>query len=83
MTPVGADIEDIGNSIFTFPGNYRAIVEDNEDPLDIGRVRVRILGMHSLDPKETPVDHLPWAEPCLPYLFLRWKESGIQRREGC
>ena len=65
MTPVGADINYIGNDVFTFNGNYRAIVEDNEDPIDIGRVRVRIFGMHSLDPKETPVDHLPWAEPCL------------------
>jgi hypothetical protein len=65
MTPVGADINDIGNDVFTFNGNYRAIVEDNADPIDIGRVRVRIFGMHSLDPKETPVDHLPWAEPCL------------------
>jgi len=68
MTPIGADITDIGNDVFTFNGNYRAIVEDNEDPIDIGRVRVRIFGMHSLDPAETPVDHLPWAEPCLaPY----------------
>jgi hypothetical protein len=50
---------------FNFPGNYRAIVEDNEDPLDIGRVRVRIIGVHSLDPLETPVSHLPWAEPAL------------------
>lgn len=50
---------------FSFPGNYRAIVEDNADPLKVGRVRVRIFGIHSLDPEETPVEHLPWAEPCL------------------
>jgi hypothetical protein len=50
---------------FEFPGNYRAIVEDNEDPLDVGRVRVRVIGIHSLDPDVTPVSHLPWAEPAL------------------
>lgn len=50
---------------FDFPGNYRAIVEENIDPLDIGRVRVRIIGMHSLDPAITPTSELPWAEPCL------------------
>lgn len=67
MLPTSPDIFDLsGEDIFTFPGNYRAIVEDNEDPIDIGRVRVRILGIHSLDPKETPTEHLPWAEPALP-----------------
>lgn len=50
---------------FDLTGNYRAIVEDNEDPLEVGRVRIRILGIHSLSSIETPVDHLPWAEPCL------------------
>lgn len=50
---------------FDFPGNYRAIVEENIDPLDIGRVRVRILGIHSPDPSITPTEELPWAEPCL------------------
>lgn len=40
-------------------------MEDNEDPLDLGRVRIRIFGIHSLDPTETPVGHLPWAEPAL------------------
>lgn len=69
---------DFGSEDFTFPGMYRAIVEDNQDPADVGRVRVRIFGIHSFNPKDapdgvppdvgTPVDHLPWAEPCLsPY----------------
>jgi hypothetical protein len=85
MTPIGADISDIGSDVFTFQGNYRAIVEDNADPIDIGRVRVRILGMHSLDDKETPVDHLPWAEPCLALNYsggknLDCKEDGSPKR---
>jgi hypothetical protein len=81
MTPVGADIEDIGNDTFTFQGNYRAIVEDNEDPIDIGRVRVRILGMHSLDPKETPLDHLPWAEPCLSVYYSGGKNLDCREEK--
>jgi hypothetical protein len=43
---------------------YRGVVEDNQDPLKMGRVRVRIFGIHSEDPKVNPVDNLPWAE-CL------------------
>lgn len=50
---------------FNFNGDYRAIVEENEDPLELGRVRVRIIGLHSLDVEETPVENLPWAEPAL------------------
>jgi len=65
MTPSEIDANSFGKEDYDFPGNYRAIVEDNEDPLQLGRVRVRISGIHSLDVNETPVDHLPWAEPCL------------------
>lgn len=59
------NFEDYSQEDFKFPGNYRAIVEDNQDPLKGGRVRVRIFGVHSLDKQETPTEHLPWAEPCL------------------
>jgi hypothetical protein len=69
---------------FTFPGFYRAIIEDNEDPIDVGRVRVRIFGMHSLDPQETPVEHLPWAEPCLPLYYSGGQnlDNQLQGSEG-
>lgn len=43
---------------------YRGVIEDNNDPLKIGRVRVRIFGIHSENPSECPVENLPWAE-CL------------------
>jgi hypothetical protein len=41
---------------------YRAVVEDDQDPLKQGRVRVRILGMHPDDKSAVPTKTLPWAE---------------------
>jgi hypothetical protein len=51
-------------------GFYRGVVEDNNDPLKAGRVRVRIWGLHTSqkiqdDEKGIPTEHLDWAEPCL------------------
>lgn len=40
---------------------YKGIVEDNKDPLECGRYRVRILGIDTDDLKEVPTDSLPWA----------------------
>lgn len=47
---------------------YRAVVENNNDPLKIGRVQVRIHGMHSEENENSDIDStvstgaLPWAE---------------------
>ena len=38
---------------------YIGIIEDIDDPLKEGRVKVRIPYLH----KEIPVEHLPWAKP--------------------
>jgi hypothetical protein len=60
--------DDIKLATTKFPHIYRAVVEDNNDPLMMGRVRVRIFGLHTakkvLDATEgVPTDELPWAEP--------------------
>jgi len=53
---------------------YRAIVEDNKDPLKLGRVRVRILGLHTDNRAEQddyeylPTNELPWAYPIYPVM---------------
>jgi len=39
------------------------VVEDIDDPLKLGRVRVRIFGYHSEDKNRIPTDNLPWAHP--------------------
>lgn len=43
-----------------FDGLYRAIVEETNDPLCIGRVRVRAPELHN---KDVEVKNLPWAVP--------------------
>jgi hypothetical protein len=46
----------------------RGVVEDNKDPEELGRVKVRIFGMHTADQSDAggfgsiDTDHLPWAE---------------------
>jgi hypothetical protein len=60
------DFSNFEREDFRIEGFYRALVEDNVDPLEAGRVRVRILGIHSMDVLEAPTENLPWAEPVLP-----------------
>ena len=42
------------------------VVEDRDDPLRLGRCRVRILGYHTDDLEILPTDDLPWAMPVMP-----------------
>ena len=54
-------------------GFWRAVVEDNNDPLKAGRVRVRIHGLHTenilvSEIDGIPVEELPWAQPCMPII---------------
>lgn len=53
---------------------YKAVVEDNKDPKMMGRVRVRIAGLHSENKTDSskkdvdfiPTNLLPWATPAYP-----------------
>ena len=45
---------------------FIGVVEDRQDPLKAGRVRVRCLGHHSEDVIEIPTSELPWATPMMP-----------------
>jgi hypothetical protein len=40
---------------------YTGVVEDRFDPLKLGRLRVRIVGFHTVDNTELPTEDLPWA----------------------
>jgi hypothetical protein len=54
------------------PVMWMGVVEDNEDPIKLGRVRVRIFGWHNGSPKETDeepgvkTNELPWAQVMQP-----------------
>lgn len=45
---------------------WTGVVEDRQDPLKIGRCRVRILGVHTDDKTLLPTSSLPWAHPLQP-----------------
>lgn len=42
------------------------VVEDRDDPLRLGRCRVRIIGYHTEDTETLPTEDLPWALPVMP-----------------
>lgn len=52
----------------TFPGIYRAKVEDNNDPSQLGRIKVRIYPMLA----DVEAVLLPWAVPMYPI----WEGAG-------
>lgn len=45
---------------------FIGIVEDVADPLRLGRVKVRIFGIHNRDTSEVPTFSLPWATVSIP-----------------
>ncbi|AWD93032.1 baseplate hub and tail lysozyme [Bacillus phage vB_BceM-HSE3] len=55
------------------PSMIRGIVEDNRDPLRIGRLKVRVYTLHGLPENKgveysyIPTDHLPWSHPISAY----------------
>lgn len=48
------------------PMNWVGIIENAHDPLNIGMYKVRIIGLHSPNIEESPVDNLPWAHAVVP-----------------
>jgi Gp5 N-terminal OB domain len=45
---------------------FQGVVENRLDPLKLGRVQVRILGIHTENTSEIPTADLPWAYPIQP-----------------
>jgi len=41
---------------------FYGVVEDRRDPLKMGRVRIRIIGIHSDNHSLVPTESLPWAQ---------------------
>ena len=42
------------------------VVEDRQDPIKLGRCRVRCVGWHSENKMDLPTKNLPWATPIMP-----------------
>lgn len=45
---------------------FTGVVEDRHDPDELGRVRVRIFGLHTDDISKIPTNTLPWAHVIMP-----------------
>ena len=45
---------------------WTGVVEDRDDPKQLGRCRIRILGYHSESKTDIPTKDLPWAYPAMP-----------------
>ena len=45
---------------------WMGVVEARNDPLGLGRCKVRIFGWHTNNISELPTDDLPWALPMYP-----------------
>lgn len=54
---------DIANNSFVW---WVGIVEARNDPLALGRCKVRIFGFHTDNKSMLPTDDLPWAQPMYP-----------------
>lgn len=67
---IKADLKDFQLPRDRLMGIYLGVVEDNNDPLKMGRCRVRVFGVHSSNKNKTGTDGVPteeliWAEPAL------------------
>ena len=61
----------MSDSAYDFAGKgsfvwWVGVVEDRQDPLKLGRCRVRCIGWHSGNKLELPTNMLPWAIPSVP-----------------
>jgi Gp5 N-terminal OB domain len=50
---------------------FMGVIENMEDPLNIGRAKVRIIGRHEGDTEKLSTADLPWAYPIAPVTHAR------------
>jgi len=56
---------------------FIGVVEDRNDPLKLGRVRVRCFGWHSTDKNKLKTEDLPWAQTIQPVTAPSAAASGL------
>jgi len=45
---------------------FVGVIESLEDPMKVGRCKVRIIGWHAADKAQLSTNELPWSYPVLP-----------------
>lgn len=55
---------------------YLGIVEDRNDPLKLGRCKVRVMGQHTYDKSVLPTEDLPWSYPMQPVVSAAMNGIG-------
>lgn len=64
---------------------FVGVVESRRDPLELGRVQVRVFGVHTESLEDIPTASLPWAIPLMPATSASMSgigHSGTQYIEG-
>ena len=56
----------MSNKIHNEYKNFIGVVEDINDPKELGRIRVRCIGFHTDSRQNVPTDSLPWAHVVMP-----------------
>ena len=56
---------------------YRGVIEDNNDPDKLGRVKVRVFGIHSDSEEDISTNDLPWSEVAYSLSFGNISGVGI------
>ena len=57
--------------------HFMGVVEDRNDPLNLGRVRVRCFGIHTDNKELIATEDLPWATPIMPFNSASISGIGI------
>ena len=57
--------------------HFIGVVEDRNDPLQIGRLKVRCFGIHTEDKSAIPTKDLPWAMPIMPFNSASLSGIGV------
>ena len=56
---------------------YTGVVENRQDPLQLGRCQVRIVGLHTHDKAQLPTEQLPWSTPVQPVTSAAMNGIGM------
>ena len=56
---------------------FTGVVEDIDDPLQLGRTKVRCYGYHTKNKNELPTEDLPWASPVVPITSASMAGVGV------